>query len=264
MGALRLVQGRAGRVPKDTKSLSDLVFRDETREALTMVLNRLRNAHHIEELGGTLPRGVMFHGLSGAGKTAAARALAKDAGWAFLSCAGPDLVADRKKLQAVFDEAADIRPTLLFIDEADDLLRNRQYSSTSDLCNKLLTLMDGVEGPVKDVVIIAATNNPDQVDPALLRAGRFTEKVEFLAPPDAEIPRYIARWVKAKRIALADGLDAFDIAEMLKGQTIANVEGVLQYALNRAIHSHAGPDAVIMRQADMEAAVRVVLPEQYQ
>lgn len=263
MAALRVVQGRSGRVPKDTKSLGDLVFRDETREALTMILNRLRNAHHVESLGGSLPRGVLFHGLSGAGKTAAARALAKDAGWAFLAVAGPDLVADRKKLQAVFSDAADIRPTLLFIDEADDLLRNRQYSSTPDLCNKLLTLMDGVEGPVRDVVVIAATNNPDQVDPALMRGGRFTEKVEFMAPPRAEVPRFIANWVKTKRVILENGLDAFDIADSLDGQTIANVEGVLQYALNRAIDSHVGGDSVVLARADLETAIRVVIPENY-
>lgn len=261
MGALREVQGRNGKVPPNTKSLNELVLDAETREAVEMVAARLKDVARIEAMGGTLPTGVLFHGPSGTGKTAVARALAKECGWAFLSVAGPDLVADREKLSKVHAEAKDLRPTLIFIDEADDLLRARNISSTPDLTNRLLVLMDGTDERVKDVVFIAATNHPEDIDPALLRAGRFTEKVGF-APPAAEaIPRFVSAWLKSKRIGLEPGFDSFDIAQMLEGQTIANIEGTLQYALNRAIHHHKGDGPVSLSESDLKSAVGVVVAE---
>lgn len=259
MIALREVQGRNGRVPVDTKALSELILPDDTKEATEMVASRLRDVLKIESFGGTLPTGVLFHGPSGTGKTAAARALAKEAGWAFLSVAGPDLLADRKALDRLFAEAKDLRPTIVFIDEADDVLRNRQFSSTPDLCNKLLVLMDGADERVKDVVVIAATNNPDQIDPALLRSGRFTEKVEFAPPPSSELPRFLSGWVKAKRVALADELDVIDLADIFQGRTIADIEGALQYALNKAIADHGGEGRLQITREHVKAASRVVL-----
>ncbi len=261
MAALREVQGRNGRVPANTKSISELVLDASTREALSMIAGRLTDAHRIESLGGTLPSGVLFYGPPGTGKTAAARALAKQAGWAFLSVSGPDLVADREKLTKLYAEAQDIRPTLVFIDEGDDILRNRQYSSTPDLVNRLLVLMDGAEEKVKDVVFIAATNNPDQIDPALLRAGRFTEKVEFSAPPAEQIPRFVSSWLKGKKVMLSADLDAWEVAALLEGQTIANIEGVLQYALNRVIASASKGGQLVIGREDLEGAIRVVVPE---
>ncbi|MDO8280821.1 MAG: ATP-binding protein [Burkholderiaceae bacterium] len=261
MGALREVQGRNGRVPPHTKSLSDLVLDPQTREAVEMVAARLKDVARIEAMGGTLPTGVLFYGPSGTGKTAVARALAKECGWAFLSVAGPDLVADRDKLSKVHAEAKDLRPTLIFIDEADDLLRARHMSSTPDLTNRLLVLMDGADERVKDVVFIAATNHPQDIDPALLRAGRFTEKVGFTPPAAEAIPRFVSEWLKAKKIGLEPGFDAFDIARMLDGQTIANIEGTLQYALNRAIHRHSGHGALTLTEDDVNTAVGVIVAE---
>lgn len=261
MAALREVQGRNGRVPANTKSISELVLDAATREALTMIAGRLTDAHRIESLGGTLPSGVLFYGPPGTGKTAAARALAKQAGWAFLAVSGPDLVADREKLTKLYAEAQDIRPTLVFIDEADDILRNRQYSATPDLVNRLLVLMDGTDEKVKDVVFIAATNNPEQIDPALLRAGRFTEKVEFAAPPAEQIPRFVSNWLKDKKIILSADLDAWEVASLLEGQTIANIEGVLQYALNRVIATAAKGAQLMIGREDLKAAIKVVVPE---
>lgn len=259
MVALREVQGRRGKLPADTKALSELVLETETKDALNLIASRLKDVARIEAMGGTLPTGVLFHGPSGTGKTAAARALAKEVGWAFLSVAGPDLLADRTKLDKLFAEAKDIRPTLVFIDEADDVLRNRQYSSSPDLVNKLLTLMDGVEERVRDVVWVAATNNPDQIDPAMLRSGRFTEKVLFTPPPQDQIPRHVSMWVKKKAVAFEAGLDAFDVAEALQGQTIADIEGVLQYALNSAIGANKDGEKLVIKLTDMQKATRIVL-----
>lgn len=259
MLALREVQGRKGRVPSDTKKLHELILPVETKDAIGMVASRLRDVHKIEAFGGTLPTGVLFHGPSGTGKTAAARALAMEAGWAFLSVAGPDLLADRKALDRLFSEAKDLRPTIVFIDEADDVLRNRQFSSTPDLCNKLLVLMDGTEDRVKDVVVIAATNHPDQIDPALLRSGRFTEKVEFAPPPASEVPRFLSGWIKSRKVQLADDLDVFDLADAFDGRTIADIEGALQYALNKAISEHATSGRPVITKDHVHAAARVVL-----
>jgi transitional endoplasmic reticulum ATPase len=258
IATLRTVQGRKGQVPRESKPLKDLVLEPQTRDTLELIAGRLKDAHHIEEMGGTLPSGILFHGPSGTGKTAAARALALECGWAFLSIAGPDLVADRDKLAKIYAEAKDLRPTLVFIDEADDVLRNRQFSNTPDVVNRLLVLMDGSEEQIKDGVFIAATNHPDQADPALLRAGRFTEKVEFFPPPADQVPRSIAAWMKGRKVAFEAGLDAFEAADLLAGQTMATIEGVLQYALNRAIPRTQGEQVVIITAEDMSAALRVV------
>jgi transitional endoplasmic reticulum ATPase len=185
--------------------------------------------------------------------------MAKEVGWAFLAVAGPDLIADRTKLDKLFAEAKDIRPTIVFVDEADDILRNRQYSTTPDFVNKLLTIMDGADDKVKDIVWVAATNNPDQIDPALLRSGRFTEKVLFSTPPKDQIPRHIASWLKVRSVSLDPIHDVFDFAESLTGQTIADIEGVLQYALNSAIARTPLGSSPVIDQTDMRQALRVVL-----
>ena len=159
----------------------------------------------------------------------------------------------------MFAEAKDIRPTLIFIDEADDVLRNRQFSNTPDVVNKLLTLMDGAEDRVKDVVWVAATNNPDQIEPALLRSGRFTEKVLFTTPPQDLVPRHISQWLKNRGVAFDADLDAAEAAELLHGQTIADIEGVLQYALNRAISTTSGHTKPTISLTNVHHALRIVL-----
>lgn len=264
MNTLRTIQGRQGKVPQEALALADLVLDDSTRQAIHGVVARMKDVARIEALGGTLPTGLLFSGPSGTGKTAAARAIAKEVDWAFLPVAGPDLLADRGRLDQLFAEAKDLRPTLIFIDEADDVLRNRQYASTTEFVNKLLTLMDGTDQRVKDVVWIAATNHPDQIDPALLRSGRFTEKIAFMPPAADKIPRHIAKWLKAQKVELMDGMDAFELGEMLDGQTIADIEGVLQYAWNNAITGSTGAERPRVARNDIEQAMRVVLGHQQQ
>lgn len=97
------------------------------------------------------------------------------------------------------------------------------------------------------------------IDTALLRVGRFTEKVEFAPPPADQIPRCVSGWLKGKKLMLAPELDAFDLAALLEGQTIANIEGVLQYALNRVIHQHKADQPLMLTREDVQAGLRVVL-----
>ena len=259
MLALREVQGRRGRVPAEAKALEDLILDDETRAAISLIASRMQDTARIESLGGTLPTGVLFHGPSGTGKTAAARALAKEVGWAFLSVAGPDLLADRSRLDKLFTEAKDIRPTLIFIDEADDVLRNRQTSGAPELTNKLLTIMDGADDRIKDIVWIAATNHPDQIDPALLRSGRFTEKVVFSKPPADKLPQHVEAWLEKRSVQLDAQLKCEEICAKLNDETIADVEGVLQYALNKSIERTLVGFKPVIDRRDLDQAMRVVL-----
>lgn len=260
MAALREVQGRRGRLPTNTKTLSQMVFDSDTRSALDMIATRLKNVEKIERKGGALPGGILFYGPPGTGKTASARAIAIESGWAFLSVAGPDLLADRNKLTALHREAKDLRPTIIFVDEADEILRNRQYSNHPDMVNKLLSIMDGAEDKVKDLIWIAATNHPENVDAALLRAGRFTEKIRFTAPTKERILAHVEGWLRDRRVVLEHGYPIQALLESLAGQTIANVEGVLQYALNHSIQRNVQSARTVIRQADVNQAIRVVMP----
>ncbi|MFC6281219.1 AAA family ATPase [Polaromonas aquatica] len=258
MAALRRLQGRKGSTPENVKAMADLVLPEVTREAMTMLASRLKDPQRIERLGGTLPSGVLFFGPPGTGKTVACKALAKEVEWAFLTKTGPDLVRDPKALDKLYAQAKDLRPCIIFVDEADDLLISREASRNSEATNKLLTIMDGVNDRVRDVVWVAATNNPEQIDTALLRGGRFTEKVEFVRPDENQLTTHIAQWFTSRKIGLKSGLDAPTIASMLGDESIANAEAVLQYAVNRAI-SKTNDDFIEVGTADVQRGVTMVL-----
>jgi len=258
MAALRRLQGRKGATPENVKAMADLVLPEATREALTMLASRLKDPQRIERLGGTLPSGVLFYGPPGTGKTAACKALAKEVQWAFLIKTGPDLVRDPKALDKLYAQAKDLRPCIIFVDEADDLLISREASRNTEATNKLLTIMDGVNDRVRDVVWVAATNNPEQIDSALLRGGRFTEKVEFVRPDEDQLTTHIGQWFTNRKIGLKSGLDAPAIASMLGDESIANAEAVLQYAVNRAI-SQSNDDFIEVGAADVQRGVVMVL-----
>ena len=143
--------------------------------------------------------------------------------------------------------------------EGDDALRSGQFSPTPEVTNRLLVLMDGIEQRVQDVVFIAATNHPEDLDPALLRAGRFTEKVEFRAPSREHVAMFVEDWARERGVVLVD-FDAQLAAIELAGETIANVEGILQYALNRAIDVNVVAGRTRMSMADLRAALGIVSP----
>jgi transitional endoplasmic reticulum ATPase len=256
--ALRLVQGSKARAPAGSKRLDELVLPAPTRNALLLVAARLRDVHRIESMGGTLPTGILLYGAPGTGKTAAARALALESGWAFLSVAGPELLSQRDRLSRLYAEALELRPTIVFVDEADDVIADRRFAAAPDLVNRLLTTMDGTLAKAPDVVFVAATNHPDRVDPALLRAGRFTEKIEFTTPTTGQVARFVQAWLQSKRVRLDIGLDAHAVAIIIGRQTIADTQGVLQYSLNCAIQRAAGGKSAVLTRGDVYAALAVV------
>ena len=258
MAALRRLQGRAARLPENAKSLSDLILPVETREALESIANRVRDPLRVESLGGTLPSGVLFYGPPGTGKTTACVALAKHAGWSFLSTTGADLARDVKALEKLHAKAMELRPAIIFIDEADALVRSREYSPNPDSTDKLLTLMDGGASKVRDVMWVAATNHPDQIDAALLRGGRFTEKVQFFKPDDVQLSAHIDKWINQRKLELAEGLTVDDVAGMLGSESIPNAEAVMQYAVNRAIGRATG-ESVVIGERDIRTAISTVL-----
>ncbi|TWO71459.1 ATP-binding protein [Caenimonas sedimenti] len=257
MGALRQLQGQRGSVPENVRPLEDLVFSPRTRDMLDQVVGRMADPEHTEKHGGTLPTGVLFYGPPGTGKTAACKALARKVGWAFLPATGADLARDPKRLEALYAKAQDLRPTVIFIDEADELLRSREFSPATEATNKLLTLMDGVGDRVADVVWIAATNNPEQIDPALLRGGRFTEKVRFDLPSAEDLARHLVAWFAKRSVQLEPGIGSGEVAAMLVDQSIANAEAVAQHALNRAIARRE--EKVIVRRDDITSALDSVI-----
>jgi transitional endoplasmic reticulum ATPase len=259
MVALRQLQGQRGHIPEQGKTLDELVLEPATREVIDQLVARMEDPERTERLGGTLPTGVLFTGPPGTGKTATCRALAKKLGWAFLPAVGADLARDPKKLESLYSKAQDLRPTIIFIDEGEELLRSREYSQSTEGTNKLLTLMDGVGDKVCDVVWIAATNHPDQIDSALLRGGRFTEKVRFNKPSAATLAVFVAKWLTDRKVQLAGELNAEAVALAIGNESIANVEAVLQAAVNRAVARKGQTMAIT--DSDIQQAVDLVLSE---
>lgn len=234
--ALREVQGSAGvRLPENTKSLDDLSFPEREKQRLLALVHRLINIDEVERLGGSVPKGVLFSGPPGTGKTATAKGLAKSSGWAFLPTTGQELLSSPEKVDEILKKAADIRPCIVFIDEADDVLQDRATNPFSKAStNKLLAAMDGVTA-LPDVMFIAATNHPDVLDAAAVRGGRFSEKIGFHLPDEDTIRSFVKDWMKSKSMTpFGPDFTPEAIARILNGQALADVQDRLQQAINNA------------------------------
>jgi transitional endoplasmic reticulum ATPase len=256
MGALRQLQGQRGLIPENVKPLRDLVLSEATREMIAQIVGRMADPEHTEQHGGTLPTGVLFYGPPGTGKTATCKALANELQWAFLTATGAELASDAGSLEKLYSKAKDLRPSIIFIDEADELLRSREYGGNTSATNKLLTLMDGISDRVADVVWIAATNHPDQIDPALVRGGRFTEKVPFGLPGREGLVKYLQDWFSARKVGFSADLQISEVVDLIGSNSIANAESIAQAALNKAISRRGTP--VIVSRGDLEHGARVV------
>lgn len=266
--ALRKVQGRAGKMPADTPLLSALTLPKPLADRLHGLARRMKQIEHAEALGGKMPTGLLFMGPPGTGKTVTARALAKTAGWAFVSTTGSELIAQPDRIDEIVREAKDIRPTIVFLDEADDVLADRQFAShTAAVTNRLLTAMDGAGGRTTDIIWIAATNHPDQIDPAALRGGRFTVKLEFEVPDAPTVKTYAQKWIAQSNATFAKDATPGAIADLLVGLSIANISAVLQQAadlaVDRALASDVTHGGRLPREAvtlkDVRAALNLVI-----
>lgn len=259
--ALRKIQGRKGGAPEGSKRLADLFLDAEPAERLATLATQLVDVDKIERLGGSLPKGVLFFGPPGTGKTATAMALARECGWSFISRTGRELLADGA-IDRLGKEASDLRPAIVFIDEADDILGDRRGSPFKSATNELLILIDGAEGMLCDVVWVAATNHPDNMDAAATRGGRFGQKIEFAAPGEATALRMIVDWANRKQAANALEIDgapeawAAVVYPAARGLTPSDVYQVLESANNTAITDNVRkqtPRAITLRH--IEAAI---------
>jgi transitional endoplasmic reticulum ATPase len=260
MAALRKIQaGKGDRLPEDAPTLDGLVLAPDMKAKLANVASRMTNIEMVEQIGGSVPAGLLFYGPPGTGKTIGVMALAKTTGWSFVRTTGHDMLADPQEIDRVLKQASDIRPCIVFIDEADDVLADRRMSAGSKaITNKLIAAMDGAAGRTRDLVFVAATNNPDLIDQAALRGGRFTEKIGFDLPANAVLLEFVQKWIANSKAPLSGEFTAEAVTSRLQGQSLANVKEILLCSVNQIFDRLADePDARVGLE-DLEAAIRTV------
>ena len=256
--ALRTLQGSHGLNVDNAKGIENMLLSSELKESLESIVYRMKNIHEIEEAGGSLPTGLVFYGSDpGTGKTECARSLAKESGWAFLATTSNDLIKDPDLLDKLYKDALNIRPCIIFIDEANDVLRDRNYSANSPLANKLLTVMDGISSEKRDIMFVAATNFIDQIDSAFLRGGRISEKFHFAVPNISDQVNFINNLIRKSKARFSDEVTGEVVACLMAeyGVTgsVANMEAVVQESINSMISKRVTGGEVL--QMDVKKAV---------
>lgn len=246
-------------------TLDDVGDMAATKQALTeAVLWPLQHPDTFQRLGVAPPRGVLLYGPPGCGKTFVVRALASSGRLSVHAVKGAELMdkwvgASEKAVRELFRRARDSAPSLVFLDEFDALAPRRGQSHDSGVTDRvvaaLLTELDGIE-PLRDVVVVGATNRPDLIDPALLRPGRL-EKLVFVEPPDAEARREILR-TAGKSIPLSDDVDLNALADDLDGYSAADCVALLREAALTAMRRSI--DAADVTAADVAKARETVRP----
>lgn len=255
--ALRDLQGTTGTSLDGVPALSELTLNPELGQRLRAVRDMLAQAGELLAAGGAPPSGMLFSGPSGTGKTLAAKALAKELGLAFFPTTGYDLTHDEGAIDRLFRKAAETRPSLVFIDEAEDVLALRQASGNglqAGLSGKMLTWLDGATGKPMDVFVVAATNHPERVDPAFLRPGRLTEHIRFTLPEPEVLAELCARALGALHHPIDPKLTPEIMAASLAGATPAAVDAVLDKALSHSLVHRRPLDlpAILQARAEME------------
>ena len=241
----------------------DVAGEDEAKENLTEVVNYLHDPSKYQEIGASMPKGILLVGPPGTGKTMLAKAVAGEANVPFFSMSGSEFVEmfvgmGASKVRDLFKQAKEKAPCIVFIDEIDAIGQKRnsgQYGGNDEreqTLNQLLTEMDGFEGN-NGVIILAATNRPESLDPALTRPGRFDRRVP-VELPDLKGREEILK-VHAKKVALAPGVDFSVVARMASGASGAELANIVNEAALRAVR--AGRKSVT--QADLEESIEVVI-----
>lgn len=246
-------------------TLEDVGDMVETKQALTeAVLWPLQHPDTFTRLGVDPPRGVLLYGPPGCGKTFVVRALAASGQMSVHSVKGAELMdkwvgSSEKAVRDLFDRARESAPSLIFLDEIDALAPRRGQSSDSGVGDRvvaaLLTELDGVE-PLRDVVVLGATNRPDLIDPALLRPGRL-ERLVFVPPPDADARAEILR-TSSKSVPLAEGISLDELAKSLDGYSAADCAALLREAALAAMRRNI--DAATVTADDVSMAGDKVRP----
>lgn len=254
--ALREVQGVANAgLHEGVPGLEELVLRPQAREQLDRLAAMMRDIEAVELAGGRIQPGIVFHGPPGTGKTLAAKVLAKHTGWTFIATTGHDLVRSDDAMEKALARAADQRPAILFIDEADDILGERTYAPHVKMAtNKLLSLLDGAKKRPPDVLLVAATNNPHALDAASLR--RFPIKVEFGLPGVEEIRGYLTKWRAGLAHPVEAGFDLEEAVRLFAGKSMADIKVALQEALNTVALRRSTDPSRGLRQEDLARAAR--------
>ncbi|WP_019202071.1 AAA family ATPase [Tsukamurella sp. 1534] len=269
LGALTVIRpvsrSAAEEVSVGAVTLDDVGDMVQTKQALTeTVLWPLRHPDTFSRLGVEPPRGVLLYGPPGCGKTFVVRALAASGQLSVHAVKGAELMnkwvgESEKAVRDLFARARGSAPSLIFLDEVDALAPRRGQSSDSGVGDKvvaaLLTELDGAE-PLRDVVVLGATNRPDLVDPALLRPGRL-ERLIFVPPPDAEARAEILK-TASRSIPLAGDVDLAALAEGLDGYSAADCSALLRESALTAMRRDM--DTATVTAEDVEAARRVVRP----
>lgn len=266
LGVIRpLSRSATEEVSVGSVTLEDVGDMVETKQALTeAVLWPLQHPETFQRLGVEPPRGVLLYGPPGCGKTFVVRALASSGRLSVHAVKGAELMdkwvgSSEKAVRELFQRARDSAPSLVFLDEIDALAPRRGQSFDSGVTDRvvasLLTELDGIE-PLREVVVLGATNRPDLIDPALLRPGRL-EKLVFVAPPDAEARTAILR-TAGKSVPLADDVDLESLAADLDGYSAADCVALLREAALTAMRRSI--DAADVTGADVARARETVRP----
>lgn len=242
---------------------ADVAGEDEAKEILQEIVDFLHNPKKYEEIGAKMPKGALLVGPPGTGKTLLAKAVAGEANVPFFSISGSEFVEmfvgmGAAKVRDLFQQANEKAPCIVFIDEIDTVGKKRDGGGFSgndereQTLNQLLAEMDGFDGK-KGVVILAATNRPDSLDPALLRPGRFDRRVP-VELPDLKGREEILK-VHAKNIRVGDNVDYNAIARMASGASGAEIANMINEAALRAVRD----GRKFVTQADLEESVEVVI-----
>ena len=242
---------------------ADVAGEDEAKENLQEIVNYLHDPKQYEEIGASMPKGILLVGPPGTGKTMLAKAVAGESNVPFFSISGSEFVEmfvgmGASKVRDLFKQAKEKAPCIVFIDEIDAIGQKRnsgKYGGNDEreqTLNQLLTEMDGFEGNT-GVIILAATNRPDSLDPALTRPGRFDRRVP-VELPDLKGREEILK-VHAKKVKIAPGVDFNTVARMASGASGAELANIVNEAALRAVR--AGRKSVT--QADLEESIEVVI-----
>ena len=241
---------------------TDVAGEDEAKENLTEIVEYLHDPDKYKEIGASMPKGILLVGPPGTGKTMLAKAVAGEANVPFFSMSGSEFVEmfvgmGASKVRDLFKQAKEKAPCIVFIDEIDAIGKKRDgqvggNDEREQTLNQLLTEMDGFEGN-NGVIILAATNRPESLDPALLRPGRFDRRVP-VELPDLKGREEILK-VHARKIKVADNVDFNKIARMASGPSGAELANIVNEAALRAVRD----GRKFATQADLEESIEVVI-----